>query len=96
MEGKVHGSGHGHGDASGSVVGFIMMSLVFLVASAAYIIWRNYIIGRRFSADWLKEFGPNSEAVIGFGPNKKRPDGKDEETGLYYGQAPDNSQRDAS
>ena len=54
------------------------------------MIYRVHKLGRRFSNDWIKEFGENSENVVGFGPNKERPDGKDERTGQYK-EAPNTS-----
>jgi len=52
-----HGSGHSDKSASGSVTGFIIMTMIFLYGSALYFMYRVYKLDKRFSGDWIKEFG---------------------------------------
>ena len=85
-----HGSGHAETNATGSTTGFIFMSFIFLALACGYLMYRVYCKNKMFSGDWIKEFGEQSENVVGFGADKQRPDGKDERTGKYK-EAPNTS-----
>ena len=55
--GEWHGSGHQETEALAGTVGFIILSAVFLLLTIMYLMYRVYKQKKRFSSDWIKEFG---------------------------------------